>query len=418
LPAFTYFSLNFLMLVGLVGCFVPDASVSVRRALDPLTDFAADAYHSAFGEPGKSVPWLFVNSVILGVSISGPPLFLSWIGQTLAARSAATLPRYRFRAMTCLVSLGFAGVALAISLTPQPFEEEQQITLDFQVVDQVSGQPIAGAYVQLTDPFSDEPIPKAPQALTDPDGTVRLPSRFVVSGERNAFCTIGAFSPWGRWLEVSAVNHRTRRIPLAELLGECADPSCPGIARVALERGRTQEDSFKDLAGCYSFGGGFGGCSFTIEPDGRFAWRAWGCTHYDKEYGYLKRRDGRIDLAPIPHAGKDIHEAMALNYRAIEWGDRVYLSVADECELQGFCRKALFPNRLWHCDRGAGTYLRESDRGKPQTGLPRVPPGAWVGFLANELSLNNEDGTLRILLDALLSRTRKDGRIRTAGVQY
>ena len=70
--------------------------------------------------------------------------------------------------MTCLVSLGFAGVALAIAVTPQPFVDEQEVELDFQVVDKDSGQPIGAAFLRMTDPFNSNAIP--PRALTGADG--------------------------------------------------------------------------------------------------------------------------------------------------------------------------------------------------------------------------------------------------------
>jgi hypothetical protein len=404
----TYFSLNFLVLGGLVSLFMPDMVRIIQDVLEAATQCAAEGWGAVFGEPGGTVPWLIVESFILGVFISGPPLLLSWIGQALARRCAATLPWHRSRAMACLVSLGFASTDLAIALTPQPFEDELAIDLKFQVVDNVSGRAIPAAFVCLTDPFSYDPTSSPPRALTDDEGRARLTARFAASGHRNAFRIMGIFSPWGRWLEVSAANHRARRIPLTEVLGPFADPAAPGLGKVALDRGETPENLFRDLTGTFSRGGGFGGCWFKIEPDGRFAWCAWGCTPPDfREYGYLKRHDGEIELVPIPHPGEEINPAMTVKYRAIEWGDRLYLSVADERELQGFCQKALIPNRPWHSRGGNGSYLRESDRNKPQTGLPRVPPEVWIGFLVNELSLNNEQGSLRLALDSLIPRIRR-----------
>ena len=149
-----------------------------------------------------------------GLIISGPPLILSGVGQILARRCAATLPQARSRAMAGPVALGFAMAALAICLTPQPFEDDQEILLDFQVVDEASRRPIAGAFLRLTNPSSVDLNPIPSRALTDRRGHRRLRGRFIASGQRNAFQTMGVFSPWGRWLEVSAANHRTRRIPL------------------------------------------------------------------------------------------------------------------------------------------------------------------------------------------------------------
>ncbi len=113
----TYFSLHFLVLGGLVSLFMPDVVRIIQDVLDVAMEWAAEGWGAVFGEPGETVPWLLLASLILGVLISGPPLLLSWIGQTLANRCAATLPRPRFRAMACLVSLGF----------PEPASDEEAL---------------------------------------------------------------------------------------------------------------------------------------------------------------------------------------------------------------------------------------------------------------------------------------------------
>ena len=256
------------------------------------------------------MPWLIAESALLGVLVSGPPLVLSWIGQMLAKRCAAMLPRPRFLALTGLVTLGFASAGLAIAVMPQPFEDEQEIAIDFQVVDRDSGRPIAAALLCIADPFSYDPDSVTPRAFADVNGHARLTGRFVASGERNAFRTMGTFSPWGRWLEVSAAGHRMVRMPLTEVLGPVADPACPCVGRVVLDRGPTPENAFGDLAGTYSGGGGFGGSWFKIEPDGRFAWGAYGCTFRSREYGTIRRRGELIELTPIPHPGEEIHPLM------------------------------------------------------------------------------------------------------------
>ena len=90
----------------------------------------------------------------LGAIISAPPLLCSAIGAALARRCAATVPSGRFRAMACLVSFGFAAVALTIALTPRPFRGDVDVVTEYQVVDRESGQPIAGAFVRVTDAFA------------------------------------------------------------------------------------------------------------------------------------------------------------------------------------------------------------------------------------------------------------------------
>ena len=177
----------------------------------------------------------------------------------------------------------------------------------------------------MTDVFPREDGSITPRAFTDADGHARLRGRFIVRGEGNAFMTMGDFSPWGRWLEVSAVGHRTRRIALPAVFGDIADPAHHGLGKVALERGGTPENSFQDLAGIYSAGGGFGGRRLEVEPDGRFAWCEYGCTYVIYEYGYLHRRGTEIELDPVARPGREIHPLVTCRYRAIEWGDRLYL---------------------------------------------------------------------------------------------
>jgi len=146
-----------------------------------------------------------------------------------------------------------------------------------------------------------------------------------------------------------------------------------------------------------------------IEPDGRFAWSAGGCTWTAREYGYVKRHGGQIELAPIPHLGKEIHPAMFQKFREIPWGERLYVSIADERWLWEFCRQGLTPKRLSNPRFQDQHDLRRSDGDKPQTGLPQLPAEVWLGFLANEMDLNNEEGCLWLALDSLLARI---GRLR------
>ena len=213
----TYFRLQLLMLGGLAYLFMPDAVGTIRELLECATEISAEGWAVCFGDPDETGPWLIAESALLGVLVSGPPLVLSWIGQMLAKRCAATLPWPRFLALTGLVTLGFASAGLAIAVMPQPFEDEQEIAIDFQVVDRDSGRPIAAAFLCIADPFSYDPDSVTPRAFADVDGHARLTGRFVASGERNAFRTMGTFSPWGRWLEVSAAGHR---------MAPCRSPRC------------------------------------------------------------------------------------------------------------------------------------------------------------------------------------------------
>ena len=100
---------------------------------------------------------------------------------------------------------------------------------------------------------------------------------------------MGVFSPWGRWLEVCALNYQTVRIALSEVVGPHTDLDRPRIRKVGLTPGRTSEGSFNDIAGIYDPGRTvLGAWSFEILRDGRFTFFAANCTDpYFQEYGYL-----------------------------------------------------------------------------------------------------------------------------------
>jgi hypothetical protein len=395
LSGVAYFSVHFLLLGGLMTLFIPDTVQQIESLLDQVNSYVAESWGPVFGEPGGSAPWLIVDSLILGSIISGPPLLVSWIGQTLAIRRASTLPRPRFLALAGLVELGLLGVALAICLTIQPFETVQDVTLDIQVIDENSSRPVAAAFVRITDPFSDctsellideSPAP-FPKDLTNNDGRARLTGRFIVRGEYNAFQAWSRPLLWGRWLEVSAVGHRSLRIPLTDAVNPSANPMSPSLRTISLTRGNPREDSFRDLTGVYVCDGhGFGMSWIQIEPDGRFAWCVGGCLPDFHEYGYLKRHGEEIELASIPNPGRGIDPVMPSRYRAIEWGDRLYFSHADEQALQEFCHAALNPARRSKSDDVHRSYLRTSVTDKPRQGLPRLPAKVWLKFLIGEMN--------------------------------
>jgi hypothetical protein len=352
-----YFSLQFLILVGLVSLLMPGRIRDAKKLVRLVTACAARGWWSAFGEPGWSIPWVIFETLIVGIIVSGPLLLLSWLGQVLVARPAAALPRYRFGAMVCLVSLGFASVDLAIGLTLQQFQDEQEVGLNFRVVEKLSGNPIRAAVVCVTDAFFDDSSANRPEALTDAGGHARLSDRFRIRGEQNAFMTLGVFSPWGRWLEISAASYRTVRVPLVHVLGPVADPAYPGVGLVALDRGPTNEDAFPEISGEYSDGSGTGGRRFKITSDGRFAWTERSCWIDHREFGYVKRRGDEIEFVPIPKPSGEIHRAVTQRYRTVEWGNCLYLSIADGGALERFCRDAVFPNRPSHSAETYESYL-------------------------------------------------------------
>ena len=150
-----------------------------------------------------------------------------------------------------------------------------------------------------------------------------------------------------------------------------------------------------------------GGCTFEIEPDGRFAWSA--SEHRppaSHEYGDLRRNDGEIEFVPIRHPGEADHPLMTLKYGIIKWGDRLYLSSTADRDIQTICRAALASIGLMIDSSGThSVYLRESDREKPQTGLPQLPAKVWVKFVLDRICHRDEDSRRELAIKSLLSRT-------------
>ena len=223
------------------------------------------------------------------------------------------------------------------------------------------------------------------------------------------FARWGAFSPWGRWLEVSAVHYQTIRIALPEVLEPNVELDCRHLRTVGLSKGTTPANSFRDIAGVYIIPSyGFGGSEFHIEPDGRFAWSM--STDYTpdfQEYGFLNRDGLEIQLVPVPHPGVKANFPTGSTLRVIEWGDRTYLSAAEDPGLHRFCRAALTPGRRADPRDTMDGYIcvsRIFDRAKPPTGLPRLPLKVWVEFVLAELSVRDEDGSLRLVLESLVPR--------------
>jgi hypothetical protein len=413
LSGVTFFSLHFLMLGGFVSLLRPDSIDFADDLLRDIQDYAENIWEAVFGEPAWKGAGFILHYLVPCAVLSGPFLLLSWVGQLLATRCAETVPRQRFRVVTGLVSFGFASVALAIGLTPHPFGHSQEVALDFQVVEKGSGLPIVDASIRMSDPFRVGRIPNSTSASTDASGRARLLERYFVSGERNAFRTVESFQTvtvWGRWLEISAANHRTVRMSLTKALVPSIHPARPTVGRIVLERGQTDASSFQDLAGTYqelkdvSF--------FQVEPDGRFAWYVlgWHLTPGYRPYGYLRRHGREIELDPIPDPRGEMQAAMPHEYRAIEWRHRLYVCADDTHVLRRFCRIALIPERLLQPHDMDGIYLRESDRNKPQTGLPRLPLEVWARCLASELSLDDEESGLRLALGFVLPKFPRNRR--------
>ncbi len=396
---FTFFNLHFLALGGVFVIVAPVVIAAYAQFVEYPLQTTADRVVGFFPRYEDTVPWFVLECVILCAAISGPPLVLSWIAGFFARRCAAKLPPLRFKVMTGLISFGFACLALTIMLTPVEFAEEQDIALDFQIVDKDSGQPIAGAYVRISDTFNDDWV--TPHALAGPDGRARLTGGFAASGQRNAFRTMGEFSPWGRWLEVSAANHQTLRVALPEIVGADLGLERRRDHTVELANGKTPDGSFRDIAGAYVIGGsGFGFSAFAIAPDGRFVWLISGCVPPDfQQYGYLKRNEEEIELVRIPHPGFESDPALNSTLRVIGWRDELYITSRDDRGLRLLCEAALSPQSWpeWEDDISGGYVLepRSFDRAQLRTALPGIPLTAWLKFAANELRHRPEERNVR-----------------------
>ena len=340
---------------------------------------------------------------ILGILISGPPLLLSWLGSVLARHYAATVSQRRFAVMTCLVSFGFALTGLAIWLRPRPFAEEHDVELQLQIIDKDSCQPIGATAVRITDQLNPNAI--SPIAITDNAGWAKVTGRFPATGERIAFGTIGIFSTWGRWLEISASHLEMVRVPLAEVVGPHVELDRASVRKIEVSRDKPSGNSFQDIAGGYSSSIGEQAWHFEIEQDGRFVWTASGCIPPDDhECGYMTRDGQEIQVVPSPHPGHEFHGMMPLRLQAIRWGERLYLSATEDYEFQAFCRAGLNLKPPANAVYSVGGYVRDSDRGNPRTGLPALPPKVWVNFLLDLLGRRNDNGSAKPAVESLLLR--------------
>ena len=389
---FTYFCVHFVAL----GCFtcwmMPSVLESYSDAIRPLTNTLENCWSHFISKERNPRWWMLQECITFGVFISGPPMLLSACGGMLAKRCAPTLPRPRFRAITLLASSGFALAALSVALTPQPFDEYyQKVEIDFQVVDEVSGEPIGTSFVLIKNAIFSWVVPA--RALTGPDGRAHLSPKVRAFGQRNAFRTMGVFLTSLQWLEVFAPGHRTIRIPLTDVLGPTVDLEDPRPRRVALARGETPEDAFRDVAGVY--------WDFQIEPDGRYAYHdSGGCFGTSTEhYGYMKRFGEEFIFLPIAQPSEAIDPALAPRFRVLTWGSRHYLCPMNDRTIRAFCRASL---RLpYDPDLDSWGRLRHGDPNGPPTGLPQFPWYVWARYALNEWDVFDEDSGLRMAIGSL-----------------
>ena len=405
-----FLSLQSLALCGFVIFIMPD---KIDWYLEFLSRLSApvEEYLSAVvdEDPNSTILALALNYVCLGSAISGPLLLCTWIGRMLAARSAVNLSSARFRLMGYLVSLGFAMVILAIALTPQRFQEQQDVRLDFQVTDSDSGRPVGAAFLRITDAFLREHC-VSPRALTGSDGHAHLRSPFWVVGERNAFRILGgSFSPEFSWLEISAPHYPRKCIPLSDVMGTDVDLDRLRHFRVAIKKRKKREILFQDIAGEYrSRSTGLGTCTLILQPDGRFTWSRVNLSHGSSykplaEWGHTRRSKGELMFLPIKNPRRETDPLMHLKYRMIDWGDQAWLSSTELESLYHLCRAALFPRFRGKYGEMPGLNLqRTSDGGKPLVSLPRLPARVWIGFFLEELNLKNKESVLSSTLASLL----------------
>jgi hypothetical protein len=426
-PAGTFLCLHFLALTAFAALIIPD---TIERRVLGTSRTAPRVNDMGF------VARLFtIEALIVGLVVSGPPLLLSWVGSRVANRWMTRMSRRRFLAMTGLVSLGFFFAGLSLCAVPQRFNEVQLLTLTARVVDENSGRPIAGAVVRLTDQFPIVYEARSSQALTEPAGRAHVTGVFEVVGRFNAFRDWGVMVPWGRWLDVSAADHRGRRLALTEILGSRADAHLPDLGTVALALGEPPAKQFGDLAGSYNKNGdGSQRCWLNIEPDGRLT---WGELTYDvdpvtrkatvpkqrREYGFLNRHDRTIEFVVVPHPDGLVDPRLKLRYRLVEWEDGLYLCPDDPRKLRRFCWAAPKPNRPSDWERRMflslppgfkvswsiphisefqdGIYLRDSGVELSWRVLPRLPLIVWIRFAVVDMYFCHQQAWLR---QALVSR--------------
>lgn len=382
--ACVYFSVHVLGLGAMIAFFAPSAMAAYLEIFQPLMRFIEQRGSNVVETMGDCFPWLIVECMLLGVYLSGPLLLLAWFSSRLARRCNRELPRLRFRVLTALVTLGFLSAATAIAVTPRPFWEEMEFDLAFRVVEKDSGRPLDSARVQLTDPFY--PDSDSPKALTGRDGRAILRGRFQAFGDAIALRKIGTFSPWGRWLEVTATGFQPVRVALPEVFGMEVDLRAVPVHTIALTRGPDPVPAFSDLAGTYEAGHtGFSYEAFQIEPDGRFAWVSQACTSQALDYGYLRREGEVIHLSLIPCPGKCTDPAMSLSYRVIPWGDSLCLTSTRDEDIAEVCRTALDPTHTRNLKDSYCVFIRDSDRDKPLAGLPKMPLKVWGRYVLFEL---------------------------------
>ncbi len=136
-----------------------------------------------------------------------------------------------------------------------------------------------------------------------------------------------------------------------------------------------------------------------IEANGEFTWTGPGgfMQPGPQDFGYVKRNGNAIALAPAAHLGRALHPLLESKLQIVPWGERLYLCSTQYDALQAFCRAGLnLPIPAIAVNMDGEVYLRESDRSKPRTGLPRLPLNVWLKFALDEMRPRNADGSPRL----------------------
>jgi hypothetical protein len=276
--------------------------------------------------------------------------------------------------------------------SPERFDGEFQLPLEFVVVEAGDGRPIEGAQIRVVEPFRDG---KDTVARSGRDGRAGMSHSFPVRGTRRSYRRSGSVSFYGCWLEVSAAGHRSSMTTLADFTGtrRDIDDSCPSAITVVLREGTDPASALGSMAGSYTRDDNPGlEDTFTILPDGRVTYR-WiyqvGCNAPSPatNLGYAKWTGGSLVISFWKRDGQGEFKTNTefvtekfktrIEFLPISWGQRTYLIPRED--LLDFCNTI----NQWAEPRVQSqgvAYLRTDDWKKPGTGFPDLPP-EWMPYL-------------------------------------
>jgi hypothetical protein len=400
----SFMSAHFLILGSVVCHDRPDAVQSYVEEMRFRANELAGGRLEQLLETASVRSVELVELVLAAALVSGPAIVLSYIVSCVMRKSGHRLSHVRHWIVMGLASASFVCVGLAIVVSPQPVPRRTPVRLDFVVADAATRRPVQGAFVRIVNAFDREAL--GPRGLTDRLGRVQLADDFTADGQCNALRYMGSFSTWGRWLEVTAAGFQSTRIPLGEVIGMEADLARPPLAHVQLTKGVTPSAEFVEIAASYSRAPKHrrAGRRLEIEPNGRFAWVRWSCKSNQRMFGRLRRHGAEIQLVPIHRPGTETSPFVPTRYRAVRWGDRLFVCSLEDGTLQRLCRASILRPRPLFPQQINGSYVRSSDDKKPCVGMPQLPLAIWIQFVRDEFRLEDEAGTLRLVVDAVRSK--------------